>query len=153
MQAAAAAVNTGDYFEPAKMTVGAWLDIWLKDYTGDKKYLTVKHYTAQIETHIRPALGAVKLGKLTTPQIQGFYNELGRTGHKIEKKDKKTGKVTVTYELLSPLGTSKAIPPIGLRCRAWRRKRFTRSTINKWPHSSKQPGMMNTVICSGICSG
>ena len=101
MQAAAAAVNTGDYFEPANMTVGAWLDIWLKDYTGDKKYLTVKHNTAQIETHIRPALGAVKLGKLTTPQIQGFYNELGRTGHKIEKKDKKTGKVTVTYEPLS----------------------------------------------------
>ena len=101
MQAAAAAVNTGDYFEPSKMTVGAWLDLWLKDYTGDKKYLTVKHYTAQIETHIRPALGAVKLGKLTTPQIQGFYNELGRTGHKIEKKDKKTGKVTVTFEPLS----------------------------------------------------
>lgn len=101
MQAAAVAVQNGDYFEPAKMTVGAWLDIWLKDYTGDKKYLTVKHYTAQIETHIRPALGAVKLGKLTTPQIQSFYNELGRTGHRIEEKDKKTGKVTVTFEPLS----------------------------------------------------
>ena len=101
MQAAAAAMNTGDYFEPSKMTVGAWLDLWLKEYTGDKKYLTVKHYTAQIETHIKPALGAVKLGKLTTPQIQSFYNELGRTGHKIEKKDKKTGKVTVTFEPLA----------------------------------------------------
>lgn len=101
MQAAAVAVTQGNYFEPAKITIGEWLDIWLRDYTGDKKYLTVKHYTAQIETHIKPAFGAVKLGKLTTPQIQSFYNELGRTGHKIEKKDKKTGKVTVTFEPLS----------------------------------------------------
>lgn len=101
MQAAAVAVQSGDFFEPAKMTLAQWLDLWLKEYTGDKKYLTVKHYTAQVETHIKPALGAVKLGKLTAPQIQSFYNELGRTGHKIEKKDKKTGKVTVTEEPLS----------------------------------------------------
>ena len=101
MQAAAVAVQDGDYFEPAKMTVSQWLDLWLKEYTGDKKYLTVKHYTAQVETHIKPALGAVKLGKLTTPQIQGFYNELGRTGHAIETKDKKTGKTTITQIPLS----------------------------------------------------
>lgn len=101
MQAAAVAVNDKDYFEPARMTVGEWLDLWLKEYSGDKKYLTVKHYTAQVETHIKPALGAVKLGKLTTPQIQSFYNELGRTGHKIQKRDKKTGKVTTTCEPLS----------------------------------------------------
>lgn len=101
MQAAAVSVQSGDYFEPSKITLGQWLDIWLKDYTGDKKYLTVKHYTAQVETHIKPALGAVKLGKLTTPQIQGFYNELGRTGHRIEKKDSKTGKTTVTFEPLA----------------------------------------------------
>uniref|UniRef100_UPI003FF13113 tyrosine-type recombinase/integrase n=1 Tax=Candidatus Limivicinus sp. TaxID=3030905 RepID=UPI003FF13113 len=101
MQAVAVALNQGDYFEPSKMTVARWLDIWLKDYTGDKKYLTVKHYTAQVETHIKSSLGAVKLSELTTPQIQNFYNELGRTGRKIAKKDKKTDKVTVTYEPLA----------------------------------------------------
>lgn len=101
MQAAAVAVNENDYFEPSKMTLSIWLDLWLKEYTGDKKYLTVKHYTAQVETHIKPALGAVKLGKLTAPQIQSFYNELGRTGHRIEKKDCKTGKVSVEFEPLS----------------------------------------------------
>lgn len=101
MQAAAVAVNEKDYFEPSKLTLGRWVDIWLKDYTSDKKYLTVKHYTAQCETHIKPALGAVKLSDLTAPQIQAFYNELGKTGRRIEKKDKKTGKVTVTLEPLS----------------------------------------------------
>lgn len=101
MQAAAAAIQSGEFFEPARMTVGEWLDLWLKEYTGDKKYLTQKHYRAQVETHIKPALGAVKLGKLTTPEIQRFYNELGRTGHKVQRKDKKTGKITVTREPLA----------------------------------------------------
>ena len=101
MQTAAVAVQDGSFFEPAKMTLSQWVDIWLKEYTGDKKYLTVKHYTAQCETHIKPALGAIKLGKLTAPQIQGFYNELGKTGHTVQRKDKKTGKMTVTQEPLS----------------------------------------------------
>ena len=101
MQAAAVSISQGSYFEPAKITLAEWLDIWLKDYTGDKKYLTCKTYTAQIETHIKPALGNVKLAKLTAPQIQGFYNELGRTGKEIRKKDKKTGKETVTFEPLA----------------------------------------------------
>lgn len=101
MQAAAVAITQGNYFEPAKVTLAEWLDIWLKDYCSDKKYLTVKHYTAQCETHIKPALGAVKLGKLTAPQIQDFYNDLGKTGKEIRKKDPKTGKEIVDFEPLA----------------------------------------------------
>lgn len=101
MQAAAVAITQGNYFEPAKVTLAEWLDIWLKDYCADKKYLTVKHYTAQCETHIKPALGAVKLGKLTAPQIQDFYNDLGKTGKEIRKKDPKTGKEIVDFEPLA----------------------------------------------------
>ena len=101
MQAASVAVTQGSYFEPSKISLADWLDVWLKDYCGDKKYLTVKHYKAQCETHIKPALGAVKLSKLTTPQIQSFYNELGRTGREIRQRDKKTGKETVSYAPLA----------------------------------------------------
>lgn len=101
MQAAAVAVQNGDFFEPSRMTIADWLDIWLKEYCGGVKYRTAKHYRAQVETHIKPALGATKLSKLTTPQIQTFYNELGRTGHTVTRKDKKTGKVTVMQEPLS----------------------------------------------------
>lgn len=71
-------IDEGTYFEPSKMTLGQWLDIWLAEYTGDKKYLTVKHYKAQCKAHIRPGLGAVKLADLTPPMIQKFYNDLGR---------------------------------------------------------------------------
>lgn len=80
LQAAAVSLNEGDYFEPSKMALARWVEIWLDEYTGDKKYLTVKHYRAQCSTHIVPSLGAVKLSSLTAPQIQAFYNGLLRAG-------------------------------------------------------------------------
>ncbi|MCL2828892.1 MAG: site-specific integrase [Oscillospiraceae bacterium] len=72
-----AAIDDGVYVEPSRMTVKAWLDIWLAEYMGDKKYLTVKGYKAQCKTHIKPALGAIKLSALKPHDIQKFYNALG----------------------------------------------------------------------------
>nr|WP_302665516.1 site-specific integrase [uncultured Agathobaculum sp.] len=73
-------MDTGDYFEASKMILARWVEIWLQEYTGDKKYLTVKYYKAQCNTHIVLSLGAVKLAELTAPQIQKFYNALLRDG-------------------------------------------------------------------------
>ncbi len=101
MQAAAADVNKGEYFEPSKITLGAWFDIWFNTYCGDKKYLTIKQYKSMTDSHIKPALGAVKLCKLTTPMIQQFYNELQRTGRTVKEKDTKTGKISTRQEPLS----------------------------------------------------
>ncbi|MDL2220606.1 hypothetical protein LJC55_02960 [Eubacteriales bacterium OttesenSCG-928-N14] len=33
LQAAAIAIDNGMYIEPARLTVGQWLDIWLEEYT------------------------------------------------------------------------------------------------------------------------
>ena len=102
------AINDGDYLQPSKMAFGQWLDIWLAEYQGDKKYLTTKHYAAQVRTHIKPALGAVKLQALTAPQIQRFYNDLLKSGRQIPKKDvhgkpvKKNGKIVYEYAPMSP---------------------------------------------------
>lgn len=102
MQAAAVAVQDGDFFEPAKMTVAEWLDLWLKEYSADWKFKTKEKYETVCRVHLKPALGATKLSKLTTPQIQSFYNELGRTGKVTRKKDKKSGKIMERREPLSP---------------------------------------------------
>lgn len=105
MQAAAVAVQDGDFFEPAKMTIAQWLDLWLKEYSADWKFKTKEKYETVCRVHLKPALGATKLSKLTTPQIQSFYNELGRTGKVTRKKDKESGKI---LERREPL-TSKSI--------------------------------------------
>ena len=108
MQAAAVAINDGDFFQPKKMTFGQWLDVWLADYQGDKKYLTSKHYEAQVRTHIAPSLGAVRLQDLTAPQIQRFYNELLKSGRQVPKKDangktvKKNGKTVYKSAPMAP---------------------------------------------------
>lgn len=94
-------IQTGTVFDPEKMTLSQWLDIWLSEYCGDKKELTRKHYKAQVEQHIKPALGSVYLTKITTSQIQKFYNNLGKTGRTIKKKDPKSGKIKVSHVPLS----------------------------------------------------
>ena len=76
MQAAAVTVNQGQFFEPSKMTVKEWFDTWLKEYSADKKYMTVDQYDSFGRNHIIPELGAVKLSNLTSVHIQKFYNKL-----------------------------------------------------------------------------
>ena len=75
MKAAAVSVDEGNYFEPSKMTVKEWFTIWLSDYMAAVKPLTVQQYRSMSETHIYPALGSVKLCKLTAPQLQRFFNQ------------------------------------------------------------------------------
>ena len=101
MQAAAVAVQEGDFFEPSRMNVADWLDLWLKEYSADWKFKTKEKYETVCRVHLKPALGATKLAKLTTPQIQSFYNELGRSGKVTKKKDAK-GRETERREPLSP---------------------------------------------------
>lgn len=76
LRAITASIDTGTYSEPSKLTLGAWLDIWLNDYLGDVKPHTVASYSGHVKNHIKPALGAVKLEALTTPAIQKLYNQL-----------------------------------------------------------------------------
>lgn len=57
----------GIYMEPAKLTVGQWLDIWRADYCSGIKSSTVDQYRTQVDQHLKPAFGVVKLDKLTAP--------------------------------------------------------------------------------------
>lgn len=70
----------GHLFEPTKMSVKAWLELWLAEYQGDKKYGTTRGYKSACNTHIIPVLGNSRLADLRTPQIQKFYNDLLRGG-------------------------------------------------------------------------
>ena len=79
MQEAAVAVMHNDYFEPSKMTVSQWFNIWLSEYLGSVKYQTRVQYDCMYRNHIKPELGCVKLSALSVPMIQKFYNRLQTT--------------------------------------------------------------------------
>jgi integrase len=75
--------NTGSYVEPARMTVGEFLDRWLADYAKAKVLpKTFERYQEMIDGHIRPALGSYLLPKLAPLHIQSFYSEALASGRK-----------------------------------------------------------------------
>lgn len=76
MQAAAVSVNEGTYTAPQRLTVGQWLDIWQKDYTGRLKPSSVSVYKNSLNNHVKPALGAVRLADLHPHTVQSFINGL-----------------------------------------------------------------------------
>ena len=76
MQEAAVAVNEGTYTAPQRLTVGQWADIWQRDYTGGLKPATVAVYRNNLNNHIKPALGAVRLADLHPHTVQSFINGL-----------------------------------------------------------------------------
>ena len=78
LQKALTAISEGTYMEPSKMTVGQWLDIWLKEYCVDVKPRTLDKYRSTIKNRLTPHLGRVKLSALSTHHIQHVYNGLWR---------------------------------------------------------------------------
>lgn len=66
------------YVEPTSMTVGEWLDIWLKEYTVNIRPATKGAYEEHVRVHLKPYLGKIKLNQLAPHQIQQAYNELLR---------------------------------------------------------------------------
>ena len=76
LKAALAALDSGTYIAPCKMTVAEWLDVWASQYLGGVKESTVAAYNATIRTHIKPGLGAIRLDALDTHLVQSFYNAL-----------------------------------------------------------------------------
>ena len=91
-------LDNGSYIDPCKMTLGEWLDIWKTDYLMGVKESTAEIYTNAIETHIKPALGAVRLDMLAPHDIQRFYNTMKNSGGRKAEHDgngeivKKNGK-------------------------------------------------------------
>lgn len=96
-------IDDGTYSEPSKLTVGTWLEIWLKDYTANIKPSTHSGYANNIRVHIIPVLGTITLQKLNPHIIQSFYNSLlsnGRIKKEHHKKEVPEGLSARTVNLI-----------------------------------------------------
>lgn len=69
-------LDKGTYIQPDEITFGEWLDIWLKEYVISVKPATKAQYAYQIRTNIKPALGDIRIQRLTAAMIQQFYNTM-----------------------------------------------------------------------------
>ena len=88
-----------DVRKAGKYTVGEWCWLWYEVYCKPAvKDTTAEYYRSYIEHHIVPNIGEIKLEKLTTLDLQVFFNET-KSGGRVEKykgmKDKSLSVRTV----------------------------------------------------------
>lgn len=76
MNAVKADIQKGTYIEPNKITVAQRMDIWINNYMRHTlRAKTWDNYNTQINKHIIPALGHLKLTQVKTVNIQKLYND------------------------------------------------------------------------------
>jgi integrase len=78
LQQATVDIDNGVYVEPSKMTLAAWLDVWIKDYNKEVKPRTLALYAGQVNHRIKPGLGALRLSEIRKHDIQAFINQQGQ---------------------------------------------------------------------------
>ena len=70
-----------DVCKNTDLTVGQWAMLWYENYAKPSiRESTAEYYHNYIEKHIIPRIGKTKLKKLTTLDIQKFYNETRESG-------------------------------------------------------------------------
>ena len=75
------ALDTNNYREPQKITVGGWSQTWIDTYVSvNLKPLTLDSYNSILRRHILPGLGAMKVQELTPAHIQKFYAKMLKSG-------------------------------------------------------------------------
>jgi integrase len=75
-------LNGGLYIEPAKITVGQFLDRWLEHSKPLVSPRTHERYGELVTKNIKPLLGAVLLTKLRPMQISDAYAKALSSGHR-----------------------------------------------------------------------
>jgi integrase len=66
----------GIVYDDENMTVGEYLDVWLKGSVyGSVRQSTYDRDTNLVNNHIKPVLGGLKLKKLNSVHIQSFYRD------------------------------------------------------------------------------
>ena len=96
-------INEGTYVSPNQMPFKDWAIFYLNHHTSNLKDLTKKSYEDRLRLHIIPAIGNVKLCKLTSVIVQEFIDGLGRKTEKRKALSPKTIKCIhgVLHKVLS----------------------------------------------------
>ena len=70
-----------DAHKAGQFTVGQWAETWFENYAKPAiRETTAAYYKNYIDKHIIPNIGKIKLDKLTTLDIQKFYNKAKTKG-------------------------------------------------------------------------
>ena len=71
---AVAEVDAGTFRDPSTITVEAWAEEWLRDYKQDLRESSRDLYALMLRLHVLPAIGKMRLAKVTAYQLQAIFN-------------------------------------------------------------------------------
>ena len=100
------AIEEAKHVDPVRSkqyTIGEWMDVWFENYAKVKvRPSSHQTYRGYIENHIKPNIGKIPLGKLTSLDLQKFYKKLLSSGRveRIESKKQSKGLSTKTVRNL-----------------------------------------------------
>ncbi len=69
---------SGTLIEPAKITVGGWLDGWLETAIKppNRRLRTYETYKSVVEAHLKPRFGSLRLQALTPLHVQAYFTDM-----------------------------------------------------------------------------
>jgi integrase len=95
------ALDAGTYTEPTKLTFGAFVkDKWLPALAATVRPNTLAMYRINLDKHIVPALGHIRLTKLSPEQLNAFYAQLLSGGRRDGKGGLSTRTVRINHMVL-----------------------------------------------------
>lgn len=80
-------VLSGKILAGRNMTVKNFAEKWVKEYLKKREETTYDGYVNELESKIIPAIGHIKMSKLTPLHIQQFYNNLCEDGVRLDGKE------------------------------------------------------------------
>ena len=80
-----AEIKDGGFADPGNITVKEYLKRWLEHVATKTSSKTHERYDEIVRLAISPHLGTIKLAKLRPMDVQGFYSEALKVGHKRRK--------------------------------------------------------------------
>lgn len=75
-------VQRGTWVPQTDMTVGAYLDGWVKTQEGHLKPSTAASYRSKIDNYLKPALGGLRLQALSPSMLTRVFSEMAASGGK-----------------------------------------------------------------------
>ena len=72
-------VHTGEHVDPSRMTVAEWLGLWVNSTRAEVSPKTHERYAEIVRCYLVPAIGSIRLQRLTASHIQKGYNDFTRS--------------------------------------------------------------------------
>jgi hypothetical protein len=71
----------GTFVAPHKLTLGEWLETWLREYKKPRvRPITFDTYAMLVRRHLMPALGHILLKDLRPEHVVRYYNDKAQQG-------------------------------------------------------------------------